>query len=88
MADGEWGRLLYNKPHRLVTGEDSQNLRTMKEWLTMAETQRLLDYTSRNAVYNYCRTYKVRVTKPRGRIYFNHADLLKVQSSNAVRMGY
>lgn len=58
-----------------------------KEWLTMKETQQLLNYTSRNAVYNFCRVYNVKATKPTGKIYFNHADLKQVLVGQAVQMG-
>jgi hypothetical protein len=63
------------------------NMNQNKEWLTMKETQTLLDYSSRNAVYNYCKVYNVKATKPRGKVYFNHADLMAVLSGKAVKMG-
>lgn len=57
-----------------------------KEWLTMNEAQELLDYSSRGPVYGFCKKYRVRVTKPRGRIYFNHTDLLGALGGSAVQM--
>ena len=61
--------------------------RKMNEWLTMKQAQELLHYTSRNAVYNYCKIHGIRATKPRGRIYFNRADINNVFGKKAVIMG-
>ena len=58
-----------------------------KEWLSMKKAQELLEYTSRNAVYNFCKQHNVEATKPRGRIYFSRADIQRGLDMGAVRMG-
>ena len=58
-----------------------------KVWVTMKEAQKLLDYNSRGAVYNFCKMYGVRSTKPRGKVYFHQADILAVLDEKAVQMG-
>lgn len=55
-------------------------------WLTMKETQELLDYSSRNPVYDFCRSHKVKITKPRGRVYFNYVDLMNALEDSSVIM--
>ncbi len=63
-------------------------MNNQKEWLSMKEAQQLLDITSRNGVYKFCKLHKVRVTKPcGGRVYFNRSDLMNGFSSVAVVMG-
>ncbi|WP_121354834.1 helix-turn-helix domain-containing protein [Flavisolibacter nicotianae] len=59
----------------------------MREWLTMEQAKQLLNYSSRTAVYNFCKAHGVRMTKPRGRVYFSQTELLKAFEKNAIRMG-
>ena len=58
-----------------------------KQWLTTKEALRLLQITSRTTLNKYLIKFNIKVSKPMGRVYINHHDLLVVIEDNATPMG-
>ena len=57
------------------------------EWITVPQALKLLRITSRTTLYKYAFKYKIRVSKPLGRLYYNLPDIVSIIEKNAVRMG-
>ena len=58
-----------------------------KQWLTTKEALKLLQITSRTTLNKYLVKFNITVSKPMGRVYINHLDLLVVIEDNATPMG-
>ena len=58
-----------------------------KQWLTTKEALKLLQITSRTTLNKYLTKFNIKVSKPMGRVYIKHHDLLVVIEDNATQMG-
>lgn len=57
------------------------------EWITIPQAMQVLHITSRTTLDKYTRKYNIRVSKPMGRVYLNHADILATIAQESVKMG-
>lgn len=57
------------------------------EWITVPQAMKVLQITSRTTLYKYAFKYKIRVSKPLGRVYYNLPDIMATMDRQAVKMG-
>lgn len=56
------------------------------EWLTTKEALALLKLSSRESLRKYTYNFKIRVSKPLGRVFYSKTDILAIIEDNAVVM--
>lgn len=56
-------------------------------WLTTKEALAMLRIKSRTTLWNYCKKFNVRATKPRGKIYYCKEDIQMFLDKNSVGLG-
>ena len=74
-------------PNKTISIKNENMENQNKEWVTIPQALNMLHITSRTTLNRFAHKHRIRVSKPSGRVYFNHADIMSAVVSKAVVMG-
>ena len=74
-------------PNKTISIKNENMENQNKEWVTIPQALNMLHITSRTTLNRFAHKHRISVSKPSGRVYFNHADIMSAVVSKAVVMG-